>query len=149
VDINAPAEWLPQQPPILMLDRATIEEPGRRGTGHKTFIEGDPWFAGHFPGEPILPGIYIIEAIAQTAMLVLMTRDTTEPPTSPEPGYLAKVEKAGFFKPVLPGTAVAFHIEVTRRVNRFVMVTGEAEIGDGVACRCALTLAMAEKNDDG
>jgi len=134
------AQWLPQRPPILMLDQVINLVPGQSGTGVKRFSADDTYFQGHFPGEPILPGIYLIEALAQTALVVL----AYQPKSTEEKqlGYLAKVEKMAFYQPIKPGMELFFSIRVTRRVGRFVMVDCEATMSEKRCAKGSLTLAI-------
>lgn len=146
MEIQRPGDWLPQQPPILLLDSAHIEEPGVSGIGRKAFTPEDPFFAGHFPNDPILPGVYLIEATAQTAMLVLFTGRTQDPSEAGQAGYLAKVDRFAFHHPVGPGDAVELRVTLKRKVDRFFMMDAQVYCGETLCARGALTLAMGEED---
>ncbi len=145
MEIHNPGALLPQQPPILMLDKIVDIEPGVSGTGTRVFRAGDPCFHGHFPDNPILPGVLIVEALAQTAMAVLAARELEEggQGSGEKPaGFLAKINDASFYKAIAPNQEVAFQIKVTKKIKRFFMIEGQA-LRDGERCaRAKLTLAM-------
>lgn len=138
MDIENLDAYLPHRPPILLLDRVIKIKPGASGTGIKKFVEGDPWFEGHFPGNPMLPGVYLIEAMAQTC-LVILNADSED---SPAVGYLAKVNNTSFYEPVLPGHEIEIRMVITRKVGRFIMVEGEIYHGESRCVRADLTLAI-------
>jgi len=141
-DSTAISQLLPHRPPILILEAAEDVEPGVRGTGIRTFAGGDSFFEGHFPGRPILPGVYIIEALAQTAMLVLLAREgESDSPTAS--GLLAKVNEMKFLQPVTPGQEVRFSIEVERRVGGFAFVSGRVSHGGKLVAEGRLTVKIA------
>jgi len=145
MDISNAGSVLPQEPPILMLDRLIDVVPGQAGVGIKRFQPEDPCFAGHFPDRPILPGIYLIEAIAQTAMAILgaASADGNKPM-----GYLAKVDKMSFYQPVLPRQEIFFTVRITRKLGRFYMAEGDASHENVRCARGSLTLAMSEPAAD-
>jgi len=121
-------ELLPHRPPMLLLDKVTDIIPRKSGNGVKRFLESDPWFAGHFPGRPVLPGIFAIEALAQTAAVVLLA----EQPIARQPqgiGLLGKVNEMAFLQPIVPGDEIQFAIEVERIVGPFAFINGEATAG--------------------
>ena len=126
-----------------MLKKLVNLVPGISGTGVRTFENGDACFAGHFPKKPILPGVLIIEALAQTAMAVLATADSGEPvaDSGPKLGYLVKIDKASFYQPIVPGDEVHFHIEIGKRIRGFVMVSGRVTRDGKDIGKAQLTLA--------
>lgn len=123
LDAATVSRILPHEPPIRLIESATEVEPGTSGTGHRTFAPDDTFFVGHFPERPILPGIYIIEALAQTAMVVCLCQESSEAAGS---GLLARVNEMKYFEPVSPGDSIRFRIDVERRVGDFVFIVGEA-----------------------
>ena len=152
MNINNPKDLLPQQPPILMLDRVCDIEPGKSGVGERVFKTGDPCFDGHFENDPVLPGVLMIEAVAQTAMAVLAVDSLSEDQRSEgakPSGFLAKVNQAAFYRPIVPGQTIRFPIEVTRRVQKFFMIDGEV-LHEGERCaKVSLTLAMGDPSTGG
>lgn len=144
--IHNPADLLPQKPPMLMLDAIVDIEPGQQGVGVRMFREGDACFEGHFPGNPILPGVLIIEAMAQTALAVLAT--SADKPDNYKPmGYLAKIQDSGFYRAITPNMEIRFLIQVKRQVKQFVMVESQA-LHHGERCaKASLTLSMEDTSN--
>ena len=114
---------LPHLPPIRIIETAEGVEPGVRGTGVRHFAVADSYFEGHFPGHPILPGIYVIEAIAQTALIVISAGEGAGTAS----GMLARVHEMKFLQPITPGETIRFTVEVERKVGSFVFVSGVAK----------------------
>ena len=141
MDIHDLDAYLPQQPPIRMIEDVVDLEPGQSGTGRRLFRDGDPFFAGHFPGNPILPGVLLTEAFAQTAMVVLRAGAPSDGP--PAEGFLAKINDMSFRRPVTPGQHIHFKIVLTRKVKTFFMVDCQALDGDEVVAKGSLTLSLA------
>lgn len=95
-------EYLPQRYPLLMIDRVLECEPGKRILALKNVTSNEPHFTGHFPGRPIMPGVLILEAMAQAAgILVFRTRGSK--PSAKTVYYYAGIDEARFKKPVVPG----------------------------------------------
>jgi len=134
---------LPHRPPILILDRIIDLVPGQRGTGVKHFGVGNPFFAGHFPDRPMLPGIYTIEALAQTAATIFLVSDKGVH-AQPLSCLLAKVDEMAFYAPIVPGDEVEFRVEIDRTVGLFVFVRGEAAVKDKRCAAGKLTLRMEQ-----
>jgi 3-hydroxyacyl-[acyl-carrier-protein] dehydratase len=135
-DIMRVLELLPHRFPFLMVDRIIDMDGDAAGVGIKNVTFNEPHFAGHFPGKPIMPGVLLIEGMAQTAgALCVASRGKGVPPSLV---YFMTIDKAKFRRPVVPGDTVEFHVrKVQRRMNiwRFraeAMVAGtkvaEAEI---------------------
>ena len=137
-------DFLPQRPPILMLDKVVSLDPGVAGIGKKRFLAEDPYFRGHFPGRPILPGVLAIEALAQTALIVLAVSATGAPPSvdSGQVGFLAKVDQTSFYKRIEPGQDIEFHIRLTKKIKQFHMIEGRVFRGEVLIAKSQLTLAL-------
>ena len=108
MDILDVARLLPQKPPILMLDRVVDIEAGVSGVGKRLFRAGDACFQGHFPWRPMLPGALTIEAMAQTALVVMLAEYHEELAAGPDLplGYLARVNDMSFHRPIEPGQEI-------------------------------------------
>lgn len=139
-------QLLPHRPPILMLDRVVDVVPRIRGTGMKRFEEGESYFEGHFPGKPVLPGIFSIEALAQTAMSVFLA-DAVAGRKEPGFGLLGKVNEMAFLEPIVPGDEVAFAIEIDRTVGPFAFVSGRVTIDDRDVARGKFTVKIEDKSN--
>lgn len=132
---------LPHRPPILMLEEVVDVVPRGSGTGMRRFRAEDPCFEGHFPGQPIVPGVLLIEAFAQTAMAVFLAEHVDGDP--PEKlGLLAKVNEMTFTEQVVPGHTVRFSIVVDRHVGPFAFVSCEATEEGTQLVRGKLTLKI-------
>jgi beta-hydroxyacyl-ACP dehydratase FabZ len=135
---------LPHRYPFLLVDRIPELEPGRRVVGIKNVTINEPFFQGHFPDRPIMPGVLILEAMAQTGG-VLAFKSTTG---SGHPVvYLTGVEKAKFRKPVVPGDQVRFEIEVVKHRPPFWKMRGAAYVESEMVCEAEMTaMVMTEKD---
>jgi len=136
MDLLDVRKLLPHAPPILMLDRVVDIEPGRSGVGQRTFRSGDACFEGHFPQRPVLPGVLMIEALAQTALVILLSEhaDALDTPGPDLPlGYLARVHQMSFQRPIEPGQEVSFEVRIAEQLGQFTIVEGRVT-RDGVLC---------------
>jgi len=139
---------LPHRPPILMLDRVVDVEPGVSGTGVRHFDPGDACFAGHFPGRPLLPGVLMIEALAQTALVVLLAEHADAIGTAGADlplGYLARVHEMSFQKPIEPGQEVAFEVRIDKRLGQFTVLDGRVTRGGELCAKGKFAVALDEK----
>ncbi|MGA3161362.1 MAG: 3-hydroxyacyl-ACP dehydratase FabZ [Terracidiphilus sp.] len=114
---------IPHRAPFLWIDRVEELEPGVRCVAWLTVDAGNPIFAGHFPGRPILPGVLIIEAVAQTAAVMM---GSATPAETMGTALLAAVNRFKFFKPVAPGTAL--RIETTKLTQAGTMACIEGTV---------------------
>ena len=121
MDVNAVLAHLPQRYPIIMVDRVKECEPGKRIVAIKNVSANEPYFPGHFPHRPIMPGVLILEAMAQTAgVLVFRTQGTM--PDDKTVYYYVGIDSARFKKPVVPGDQleIEVHLErVLRGISKF------------------------------
>jgi len=108
LDAAAILEMLPHRWPFVLIDRVTELEPGKRAVGRKCVTSSEPWFAGHFPGRPVLPGVLMTEAFAQLACIVAMA---SQPEHQGREVYLLGLDRVRFRKPVLPGDVVDITVE--------------------------------------
>lgn len=127
---------LKQRPPFQMIERVSEYEAGERAVGHKTVSINDPWFTGHFPGTPILPGVLIAESCAQ---LCSLTVDASE--TEKDKLYvLLKLDGFKFLKPVLPGDTM--DITVTKKSRGGPLISFDAVVTVAGECRAKGTLSF-------
>ena len=130
INIKEIMNLIPHRYPMLLIDRIIEIEEGKRITAQKNVSINEPFFCGHFPGEPIMPGVLIVEAMAQAAaVLVAMTLKPEDLPRKLV--YFMSIQEATFRKPVIPGDQMLIYAEVLRyrlnawRMKGYVTVEGE------------------------
>jgi len=133
---------LPHRAPFLFIERLTNIVPGESATGFKAVGYNEPFFAGHFPEHPVMPGVLIIEALAQTAgaMVIYSLGLTSENRVV----YFMTIEKARFRRPVKPGDMLRMDVRALRRRGPVWRFAGEAHVGD-VLCAEAEYSAMIQE----
>lgn len=126
-DIMRVLELLPHRYPFLMVDRIVDMDGDDAGIGIKNVTFNEPHFAGHFPGKPIMPGVLLIEGMAQTAgALCVASRGKGVPPSLV---YFMTIDKAKFRRPVVPGDTVEFHVRKVQRRMNIWRFHAEAKVG--------------------
>ena len=134
---------LPQRYPFMMIDRVDEFEPKKRILAIKNVSMNEYYFAGHFPGRPIMPGVLIIEAMAQSA-IVFFAKSYQAELGKGFLYYLGKVE-AKFLAPVLPGDQLKIEVKPLKILAMMGIVEAEAFVGDKVVARAELVFAAKEK----
>lgn len=138
-------EMIPHRYPFLLIDKVTDVVPDATAVGIKNVTINEPFFPGHFPGHPIMPGVLIVEAMAQTsAVLVIET-------TGKRAGsvvYFMTIEQARFRKPVVPGDRLELHVEKQRSRGNVWKFRGEARV-DGTLMAEAVFSAMIVEEQNG
>jgi len=142
-------EWimsvLPHRYPILLVDRVLELEPKKRIVAIKNVTINEEIFLGHFPGRPVMPGVLLIEGMAQAGGLLLL-HDL--PDRERKLLYFAGIEAAKFRRPVVPGDQVRYEIEVLRLRTTFGKVAGKALVDGEVAAEAILSTAMVDRMAD-
>ena len=128
LEINDILQALPHRYPFLLVDRIIELEPGKRIMGIKNVTYNEPFFQGHWPGRPIMPGVLIVEAMAQTAG-ILIARGSTKG----RHALLASIDGVKFRRPVVPGDQLRLEVEGVRSNGRATQVQAYAKVGDRVA----------------
>ena len=141
VDINEIRAVLPHRYPFLLVDRINELEPDRRVIGIKNVTVNEPFFQGHFPDRPIMPGVLILEAMAQVGGVLAMK---SNPPGGAPVVYLTGVDQAKFRKPVVPGDLLIFEVELGRLRARTGQVKGRALVDGKLDCEAELMFALGE-----
>ncbi len=135
---------LPHRYPFLLVDRVVECEPEKRLVAVKNVTINEPFFAGHFPGAPVMPGVLIVEAMAQASgLLVAYNRKTT----SNEYLLFAGIDNVRFRRPVLPGDVLTLTVEARRIRSRSAQLRGVASVDGAVAAEADLLAMMAELPD--
>jgi 3-hydroxyacyl-[acyl-carrier-protein] dehydratase len=129
---------LPHRYPFVMIDRVTEVTPGKSIRGHKCVSYNEPWFPGHFPSRPIMPGVLILEALAQIGGILAHATDPFDPASKLM--LFLGIDKARFRKPVVPGDRLDLYVEVIQRRSTIWKLKGQASV-DGARCAEAELLA--------
>ncbi len=133
---------LPHRFPFLFLDHILEMEIGKRIVGTKKVHPDEYFFQGHFPGHPVMPGVLIIEALAQCGGFLMLSK----PDNRGKIAYFMTIENAKFRQPVLPGDILRFEAEVTRERSRFGECMGKAYVGDKLVCEAEVKFAVVESS---
>ena len=131
---------LPHRYPFLLVDRVVALEPNRRVLAYKNVSINEPFFQGHFPGNPVMPGVLVVEALAQAGgLLTQLSRQTAE---EDQLFYLVKVDNARFSRMVVPGDRLDLEVELKRQIRNMAQYVGIARVdGEQVACADILCAA--------
>lgn len=130
---------LPHKYPFLLLDRVLKIEKGKRIVCLKNVTGNENFFVGHFPEEPIMPGVLIIETIAQAAGLLMLL---SKRKNRKEMGILGMVEKMYFFKPVFPGDQLKIEVEIVRYFKKSLLVSGKVSVEGEIVAKGNLGLGV-------
>jgi 3-hydroxyacyl-[acyl-carrier-protein] dehydratase len=137
LDINQIIEWLPHRYPMLLIDRVLECESGKRIKAIKNVTINEPFFPGHYPHHPVMPGVLIIEAIAQTAAVLSFV---TSGKKSDEESliYFVGIDGARFKRPVIPGDQLVMEVEISRRSRGLWKYKGQAFVDGTLAAEAEL-----------
>ena len=145
VDIAGIMERIPHRYPILLIDRVEDIVAGEGAVGIKNVSVNEPFFQGHFPEHPIMPGVLIVEAMAQTAAIVVIESQND---AAGKLVYFMSIDSAKFRKPVLPGHTVRLHVTKEQGRGKIWKFKGEARV-DGTLMAEAVFTAMIVDNPSG
>ncbi|RLD14522.1 MAG: 3-hydroxyacyl-[acyl-carrier-protein] dehydratase FabZ [Caldiserica bacterium] len=139
LDVNEIQKIIPHRPPFLLVDKVVVYDE-KRATGFKTVNINEEFFRGHFPSRPVMPGVLIVEAMAQTACVLFMSR----PDLSHKTPYFMGIDGVKFRKPVFPGDVLKMEVEVIRPRIRGGKVFGKASVGDTLVCEAEIMFSLVD-----
>lgn len=142
VDINGIMEMIPHRYPFLMIDKVVNIVPSKSATGIKCVSMAEPHFQGHFPVQPIMPGVLIIEAMAQTAAVLVVHSTGVE--SEGKVVYFMSIDNARFRKPVVPGDVVHLEVKTVRQRGNVWKLTGKALVDDKLVSEATFAAMIAD-----
>lgn len=137
---------LPHRYPFLLVDRILEMEPNKKAVGLKNVSGNEPFFQGHFPGVPIMPGVLIIEGMAQVGAVLLLS---DIPDRDRKLIYFTGIDKCRFRRPVVPGDQIRYQLEVLRLKKQVCKMRGEAFVDGKLVAEAEILSAMADRPEDG
>lgn len=140
MDIFDVLKHLPQRYPILMIDRVKHLDPGKRIVALKNVSANEPYFQGHFPGRPIMPGVLILEAMAQAAGALIISGEKAKQHENIY--YYVGIDDARFKKPVIPGDQLELDVKVERMLRGIGKFSCVAQVAGEIAAEATILLAM-------
>ena len=143
LDVKQIQKLLPHRYPFLLVDRVVELEPNKRVVGVKCVTANEPFFAGHFPGHPVMPGVLILEALAQASALMSLTT-MPEEQRAGKVIYFMAIDGARFRKPVVPGDVLELHCEMLKNKGSIIKVKGEAKVDGQVVAEGEFMAMMAD-----
>jgi beta-hydroxyacyl-ACP dehydratase FabZ len=141
IDIEGILDILPHRYPFLLVDRVLELEEGRI-LALKNVTFNEPHFTGHFPGVPVMPGVLVVESMAQAGG-VMMLHDM--PDRHSKLIYFTGIDNCRFRRPVVPGDQLLLEVKVVKRRQRFAVLHGVARVGDEVAAEADLSSALVDR----
>ena len=142
MNIQQIMQVLPHRYPFLLVDRILAVEPRKRVVGIKNVTQNEPFFQGHFPDHPVMPGVLILEAMAQTGGILLF--DATENPGD-KLVYFTGIDKVRFRKPVVPGDQLRFEMELLKIKRNICKMQGHASVDGALVCQAQLSAAIVNR----
>ena len=141
IDINEIKQYIPHRYPFLLVDRITELEIGKRVVGLKNVTVNEPFGPGHFPHNPVMPGVLIIEAMAQTAAVLAFKTDGSVPDDD-STVYFASVDNVRFKRPVVPGDQLVMEAEIVRKMRNIWKFKAVARVDGELATEAEFMCAI-------
>jgi UDP-3-O-[3-hydroxymyristoyl] N-acetylglucosamine deacetylase / 3-hydroxyacyl-[acyl-carrier-protein] dehydratase len=143
-DINAIKRILPHRYPFLLVDKIISLEMGKKVVGVKSVTSNEPFFQGHFPGQPIMPGVLIVEAMAQTGGILLLN---ALPDLNEKLVYFMQINNVKFRKPVVPGDQLFLEIELTNQRSKVFTMKGKTFVNDELVCEAEFMAGIVDRDN--
>ena len=143
LDVQEILDYLPHRYPFLLIDRILEFEELKRIVALKNVTINEPFFQGHFPGVPIMPGVLILEAMAQAGGFLVFK---TLPDRHQKLVFFSGVDKAKFRRPVRPGDQLRIEMEVVRVKSRIGKLRGQAFVDDQLACQAEILFSLVDRD---
>lgn len=144
MDIHEIMEYLPHRFPFLLIDRVLSIDPGKEIVAQKNVTINEPFFPGHYPHHPVMPGVLIVEAMAQAAAL-LTFKSSDQKINDNTLYYFVGIDGARFKRPVGPGDQLIFKVALARNLRGLWKFSAVAEVDDQVAAEAEIMCTMREK----
>ena len=143
IDINRIMEMIPHRYPFLMIDKVVEVIPDVSAVGIKNVTINEPFFQGHFPSRPVMPGVLVIESMAQTAATLVIESMGTK--AEGRLVYFMSVDSARFRKPIGPGDTLRIYVEKLRRRGNVWKFKGEARVGETLMAEAVYTAMIVDE----
>lgn len=138
MDIQEIKDIIPHRYPFLLVDKVLEIEEGKRVVGLKNVTANEPFFQGHFPDYPVMPGVLIVEALAQVGAIAVLKMEENEGKL----GFLAGIDKCRFKRQVKPGDQLKLEVEIIRMRGAIGKGKGTATVNGEVACQAEIMFAL-------
>lgn len=143
LDINQIKDIIPHRYPFLLVDRVSEVEEGKRAVGVKNVSANEEFFNGHFPGYPVMPGVLIVEALAQVGAVAMLMKEENKGRLA----FFAGIDNCRFKRQVVPGDVLRLEVEITRLRGTIGKGKAVATVDGEVACEAEIMFALGEKQE--
>ena len=140
LDVNQIMEIIPQRAPFLMIDRVEDYVPGESCTAYKNVCVNEWYFQGHFPGQPIMPGVLITEALAQTGAVAILSKEENKGKNA----LCAGIDGMKFKKPVVPGDVLKLEVKIIKQKGPIGVGEATATVDGKIAAKGEFTFALVD-----
>jgi len=141
IEIQEIMDIIPHRNPFLFVDKVEVEDVGMKGVGYKNVTINEYFFQGHFPGSPVMPGVIIVETMAQVGSVILLSKNDFKGKIP----YFAGINKFRFKRVVRPGDTLRMEVEITKLRGRIGIGQGIAFVGDEVAAEGEFMFSIGDK----